>query len=619
MKSHGMFSVNLIQRRGRKEIIMKTGHILLAVVLFFAVCHTVFAERQLDEAETLGILQQLTSQPKKTWIPAGIIEATHEEYKAPKVTDLGEINNQINQKVAEYQNNLNKPELTENLQKMKLDAVPFNVRYKLSNEYTMTSTVILRFDGDRFYWEINVNSRTDSVKPDKNLTDNFMTDEFNLDWNARRIFAWDGENYTTYSSGNHAIVDSRGNTPHIVNGPLTAGFIPWGYGHYSYDSLVAAGPTAVEKIVDDQTQIHLTLNNLDGMQMSFVLDAAKNYAVLSCSIETFSAIISKQYGNYHLVNGNWVPTTILLERFEAGTNRLLARDLWNLTTIDGNTPGIESFDVEFKDDALIEYASYITNKPAMYHNRPTVDIDALLTERLAYAANEDGQQQNCATAALKYVAGQLGRKVADSQLAEMVTEPTGDTSLLAMKQFAQSLGFYCKAVTADINTLRNLDNCQIILHIPGKKHFVVLESIDDIFVRVIDLASDKFYYRTDINFFGMDWTEGTALLVSNSPVTGDFTKIADTELASIIGASGYACTLLLQEYNVIYCVYVGGQCEGNYQIYWQRWGCESAPSGSCSTSRMERLRYSPCIEDLYDPFNCTITGAWTFYYMRACA
>ena len=597
---------------------MKAIHYSLAVLLFLATANTAFAERQLDQTETLQILRQLTSQPKKTWIPAGTIQATHEEYRASKTTDPCNINSQIYQKITEYQNNGHKGELTESLQKMKLDAIPFNVRYELSNECTMTSTVTVRFDGARFYWEINVNSRTDSVKPEEDLTGNFMAEQFNLGWNAKRIFAWDGENYTTYNSGNHAIIDSRVDTPHIVNGPLTAGFIPWGYGHYSYDNLVAAGPTAVENIVDGQTQIHLTLSNLDGMQMTFILDTAKNYAALSCSINTVGAVISKLYGNYQLVNGTWVPTTILLERFEAGTNRLLASDLWDLNAIDSNTPSIKSFDVEFENDALVEYASGITAKPAMYCNSAAVDTDALLAERLEYAANEGVQRQNCATSALKYVAGRLGKQVTDSQLANLVTEPTGDTSLLTIKQFAQSLGLYCRAVTTDIDTLKNLINCQIILHIPGRKHFVVLESINSSYVRIIDLASDKFYYRTDINFFGLDWTEGTALLVSNSPITGDFADIDDAALANITGAAGYSCTNPLQNYNVIFCEYVGGQCLGNYCIYWERWGCKAAPSGSCTSSWLERYRMSFCIEDLYNPFACQITGDWTFYYMRAC-
>jgi hypothetical protein len=255
----------------------------------------------------------------------------------------------------------------------------------------------------------------------------------------------------------------------------------------------------------------------------------------------------------------------------------------------------------------------------MYRYSNTVDTDSLLAERLEVAANEGIQPQNCATVALKYAFGQLGKDVTGSQLADLVSEPDGTTSLYAMKQFAQELGLYCRAVKTDIHTLKNLDGCEAILHIPGKNHFTVLEGIDDEYVWSIDLAGDKFYYCTDISFFGMDWAQGTALLISNQPVYGEFIEVDDGELQTIIGAAGYTCTNLLQEYGVIYCDYIGGLCGGTYSIYWERWGCEAAESGSCSSTRMERYRRTLCIEDPYNPFNCTVTGEWTFYYMRACA
>jgi len=593
---------------------------VVGVFLLWASC-IAFADRQLERAEILQIFEQLTNQPRKTWIPIGTIEATHEEYRAPEITDLNEINNRIKEKIAEYQSNPDRRELTKNLQKMKLDAIPFNVRHRLSNEYTMNSSVIVRFDGERFYWEINVDSRTDLVKPGKNLAGNFMTNQFDLNWNARRIFAWDGERYTTYFlPGNHAIVDTTGSTPHVVNGPLTAGLIPWGYGYYAYDNLAAIDCSAVEKYVDGQTQIHLTLNNPDGSEMLFVLDPQKDYAVKAFSIiGADNSITSKQYSNYQLVSGNWIPTTILLERYEAGSNRLLARDLWNITNIDANVHESYEFDVSYESDALIEHFAFDSSKSEMYRYFQTVDTDMLLAERLAYVVAEGTQPQNCATIALKYVTSALGKDVTDQELVQLVTEPNGDTTLYAMKQFAQGLGLYCRAVKTDIDTLKTLYGCQVILHIPSKKHFVVLDSIDAEYVWTIDLASNKFYYRTDISFFEMDWTEGTALLVSNSPITGEFADIGDGELQTIIGAAGYTCTRLLQTYNVIYCEYVGGVCLGWYQEYRTRYGCASAESGSCRSSIMLRYKKSLCIEDPYYPFGCDITGEWTYYYMRACA
>jgi hypothetical protein len=600
---------------------MKTKNIVLPVLLLLSLCSVAFADRQLERTEVLQIFQKLTNQPRKTWIPAGTIEAKHEEYRAPKTIDADVLNGQINKEIQQYQNDPNKKELTQELQKMRLDAEPFNARYKLSNEYTMSSTAIVKFDGDRFYWEINVTSRTDSIKPGKDLAGNFMTEQFDLDWNARRIFAWDGEKYTTYFlPGNHAIVDTTGRTPHVVNGPLTAGVIPWGYGYYTYENLSTMDSSAVEKYIGGQTQIHLTLNNPDGSQMVFVMDPQKNYAVISCLITGHGdVVISKRYSDYQLIAGGWVPSAILLEQYETGSNRLLTHDLWNITSIDANAPESYDFEVGYEADALIEHFSFNGSKPEMYRYSQRVNTDQLLAERLAFSASESAQSQNCATAALKYVTSQLGKDVSDQQLAELVTEPNSTTSLYQMKQFVQGLGLYCRAVKTDVQTLKSLYGCEVILHIPGKKHFVALEAIDDKYVWTIDLAGNKFYYRTDINFFGMDWSEGTALLISNSPIAGEFTEIDESELGNIMGASGYQCNVLRQEYGVIFCGYAGGLCGGEYKEFYTRWGCGVAESGSCSQSKMLRYKKSPCIEDPYDPLACTVTGEWTVYYMQACA
>jgi hypothetical protein len=349
------------------------------------------------------------------------------------------------------------------------------------------------------------------------------------------------------------------------------------------------------------------------------MDPQKDYAVISCLISRHSdVVISKQYSAYQSIAGGWIPSTILLEQYEAGSNRLLARDLWNITSIDANAPESYDFEVGYEADALIEHFSVSDSEPEMYRYSQRADTDQLLAERLAYAASENAQSQNCATAALKYVTLQLGKDVTDQQLAQLVSGPDKTTTLDQMKQFAQGLGLYCRAVKTDVQTLKSLHGCKAILHIPGKKHFVALEAIDDKYVWTVDLASNKFYYRTDTDFFGTDWTEGTALLISNSPIAGEFTEIDESELGNITGASGYQCNVLRQEYGVIFCGYVGGECGGEYKAFYTRWGCGIAASGSCSQTKMVRYEKSPCIEDPYDLYSCDVTGEWTAYYMQAC-
>lgn len=599
---------------------MSTKQFLTAILLSLSISCIAFADRPLDRGEILQIFEKLTSQPRNTWITAGTIEARHEEYRAANTSDIAEINRQISEMIKEYQDNPNKRELTAELQKMRLDAIPFNVRSRLSNTYTMNSNVEVRFDGDRFYWEINVSSRTDSVRPGPSLAGNFMTDQFDLGWNSSRISAWDGDKYTMYSvSGNHAVIDTTGSIQRSIHGPLTAGVIPWGYGYCTYGNLSAAETSAEEKDINGQTQIHITITNTDGTEMLFVLDPGKDYAVISSLMNGTDNDISTQCGNYQLVAGNWVPYNISIDQYDARNNKLLAYDIWNITSINGKTPVRKDFDVDYEADALIEYSSYLTSKPSMYTYSYTVDTDLLLLDRLAYAASEGTQQQNCATAALKYTITQSGKDVTDRQLGQLVSRQDKTTSLDTMKEFVQRLGLYCSAVQLDIRALQKLDGCEVILHIPGKNHFIVLGDIDDRYVSSIDLTNNKFYYRTDVAFFGMDWTEGIALLISNQPIKiqGSFTEIAANQLPNIIGGTGYSCTDLLQEYDVSYCDQYGWECGGSYEVWFERWGCESATSGSCSTSSKLRKVKRYCFNDPYNPGACD-TGSWSYYYTRAC-
>jgi hypothetical protein len=578
------------------------------------------ADRPLGRAELLQIFEQLTAQPRKTWIAAGTIEASHQEYVASAVTDVNEINRQIAAEIQRYRNESNKRELTEEQQKRKLDAIPFNIRHELSNEYTMHSTEQVKFDGKRFYWEINVDSRSDSVKPGRDLADNFMTQQFDLGINKRRVFAWDGEKYTTYFlPGNNAIVDAGGNSPHPVNGPLTAGVVPWGYGRYTYSNLCAVESSGIESTANGNTQIVLTLKEANGSENNFTLDSAKNYALRSCLIEKpDGSTISRQYSDYAFIAGSWVPKTILIEQFEAGSGRLKARDLWNLTAIDDSVPQTNAFDVPYESDAVVEYYSDKSTKPAVYRQSDTADTNQLLTKRLAIVKSDGANTRNCATIAIGYVASEFGVMIPDEDLASLVNQAGGTTSMYDMKYFLQGFGLYCRAVKTNIDTLKKLNGCKVILHFPGKNHFVIVDRIDDRYVWVTDLSSAKFYDRMEISFFDMDWPNGTALLVSKQPIQGDFNEIGSDQSADIIGGSGYSCTKLLQQYNVIFCSEVGGLCGGKYYEYYTRYGCEGAVSGSCSSTKMVRYMSTPCINDPENPDACTVTGVWTSYYIMAC-
>ena len=553
---------------------MKTGYALWAVTFVLLAQNLSLADRQLDQSEILQIFETLTSQPRNTWIPAGTIKATH-------------------------------------------------LAYETSTGYATSSAAIVRYDGGRFYWEINVDSHTKQAEP----TARSWRDDFDLSWNAKRVFAWDGERYTMYfRSGNHAIVtENTADIPVAVNGPLTAGLIPWGYGVYTYASLSTAESSAQ---VDGQGRLRLTMlvsNAGLKLEMVFVLDPAKDYAVLSC-LQNNGGMSStvKTYGDYKLVSDRWVPSTVTIDRYDDSeqTPKLLSHDEWDLTSISLNLPP-EPFRVAYDTDALVEYYCPISDRPFRYRYCDEADTDRLLYQKLVIASTRDTQTRNCATVAMKYLAAELGKDVNDQQLAGLVTSPEEGTSLYELRQFARGLGLHCLAVKTDIRTLRNLTGSAAILHLPGLNHYVVLDHIDDEYVWIIDLDENKFYYRAKLDEFGLDWSEGTALLVSRDPIdlAPSSNVIGDGELHGVIGGfPNYFCTDLIQEGKIIPCSpMMFGVCASVYRVFWPRYGCqEDDEGGICEGIAMPGYTEADCEEDIYSPGSCSQLGASRTRSIRAC-
>jgi len=609
---------------------MREKGIALVVIALMTLSSIGFAERVLDSSEILQIFNTLTSQPREGWISSGTIEAIHESHHEARITDPAELALLVAQAQQEYLNNPNKRELSPEMQQMRYDAIAFNVAYKQANTYQMTTRESVQCDGSRFKWKIDVLSREDSVKVPANS--NFMHDHFDLESNARRVFAWDGERYTTYCrSANYAVVDEgSSNTSVRVHGPLTAGCIPWGNGIYDYSQLAAAQLSGVEIVNGTQTEIHVNLVYTSALEVSFVFDPDKDNALLNCTIsKPGNLTIVQSYDDYLLVSGQWQPFTIVIEYFQGDMGPLISRDTWNFTDFDNAPAASQDFEIAYEQDALVEYRAVASLQSQKYrYSDPvpagSVDVESLLTERLAVASGALAYPVNCATLALKYVAGQLGQQTDDQQLSQLIDSSTNQTSLYAINQHAQGLGLYAMAVQTDLETLKSLQNCQVILHLTGNNHFVALGSIDGEYIRLIDLSRENFYYRTSLISFQQDWRHGTALILSNEPivVNGNLDAVEDVAQQSILGAHHcglgcYDCTYLLQEASIIPCD--PDQCTSSTYIhYFERWGCQTASSGSCNTLTWLKKRESPCIIDPYNPELCIYSGNWSYYFMQAC-
>jgi len=594
---------------------MKVRFFYPVFVLLLSLTTVASGQETLKSDDILQIVKKLTGQSRKTWIPAGTIEATHREHREPKTIDDAVIRDEIDKQVKAYESNASKVELTGDLQNMKLEAIPFNVRYKLANAYTMDSKEIVKYDGEKFYWETRVDSRYDSVTPDAALADNFMTEQFKLDFNRKRICAWDSYEYVTYTaSGKFATVDAAGRLPRAVNGPLTAGLISWGYGRFDETNLSMATISAVEQSLSGKAQVEMKVDWPDGSSASLTLDPARNYAVTACTLPVSKDTVSvNDYGNYRLVAGCWVPATILMERRDAITGKVLGSDLWTLTRIDGTVPRPDSFAVKYELNTKIQYIPSLTTEPILYFYLDSMDMDGLLAERLAYMATEGRVPQNCATAAVGYVVSRLGKTVAGGKLTSLVG-PDGQTTLHSVRQLIQDLGLYCKAIrTDDPATLRDFGPAKAILHIPEKNHVVVVDSVDDQHVQIVDLSDSKFSYVQNTDSFNRVWSQGLALLVSSTPIPEVYTSVDDARLYAAIGQTGWSCTKVAQEDDWFLCPW---DCNGYFSYYWKRYVCEPAQHGTCDEQVYVRYQDSACV---VDPVRvCTVDGMWYYNYMPAC-
>jgi len=595
---------------------MRTATVLSILVASLCLTPAAFAQRALTDAQVQEILNQLTSRPRKTWISAGTIEGHHYE-KLSKVPNEAKITEATETALESFERTLTTTsvKLTKDMEDSQRKAIPFNVRYKLANNYEMSAWEQVKCDGDQFRWEIKVSSRDDTMTPDADLAGKYVTDEFNTAWNQHRVFAWDGREYTLYSStpdGGHRIVDADNKLPRTVDGPLTAGLIPWGHEKFSAKELADAKVSAYYA----ESTIEMTIAHPDGTSTEVSLDPSKNNAVNTATLMGANAFTATyRCSDYQLVGEDWVPSSVTIERTNCSDeHQTPTLEIWTDLRASTGKLSVDSFSTPLALDTTVEYFSPVSKSPAVYTHSNEIDTTALLAERLAYAAGEGSRTQNCATAALNHVVSEFGKSAPGSAMKGLVG-PDGGTKLADMKRFTENLGLDCRVVRADMETLRNLRGAKAILHLPSRNHFVVLDRVDSQYVWLIDLSSSRFYYRQSVHSFPADWATGTALLVSDRPLGGPYAELPAGMLDTIVG-TGYACTKLLQEDDFIGCTEFNGLCMGVYEYWPRRYGCEAAPSGTCTETLMLRKQSIACVAD---PITfCKVVGPWYVSYMMAC-
>ena len=552
---------------------MKRCKEIFVITMLISIHCVVFADRRLNTAEVLELFEALTSQQRTAWLAAGVLKADHEEFKS----SIGK---------------------------------------------SIISKVECKYDGQRYRTRIDIVSAVRTGR-----ANNPAAPMLDIKGNKTRVFVWDGEKYTIYSrSGRNAIVmEDAGIFSNGVGGIFEAGIVPWGYGAYMMNYFTDAELSGIEKEIDGQTELHLAVNKTDRPDMEFVLAPDKGYAVKSHRIHLDDTkTIAKAYSNYRKYGETWIPLDIYCQTYENidEVKKQISSDMWRITEVDTTIPTADVFDPNYVSGDFVEYFESGKPESIKYYRNDFVDTDLLLLQKIAMRISGQTNRQNCATATLKIGMYLAGGDITDEQLSGLVDEQSGSTSLYEMANFVRNANMYCQAVKTDIGFLQELNDCQAILYLPSKKHFVLLGGFDGEKVWLMDLSANKICYPMRLREFQSLWREGISLLISDGRIElGEgIAVLNDQDQQRCIGSGGFTCTNKINNFDVQLCTYVTEvTCGGIYRMYYDRYGCEpSGTESSCSGEKMVKSIYAHCVNDPFDPAMCTTVAECYFDYVRAC-
>lgn len=541
-------------------------------------------DRKLEPAEVELLLQTLTSQPRESWIPYGTMQAHH----------------------LQYQESLNK--ITD-------------------------STEIVRFDGTRYAMQVELNpdQSLDMNRPDAPNTLDSQPPSEDFLMNRSNLYVWTGQKQVRYyKASDYAVVLlGQENSSASIYGAPVAGIIPWGHGDCSLAVLRSNAPSAYELSNADDTKILLEYTESKyrpAARVTFLLDPALGYSVLSYSIENDLALLRNTYDGYRQMGPWWVPSKIMIERFDkrSGISTLISYDDWSFESVVFEMPPNSAFKAEFEPGTIVEMQPAQSVKTFLYQTPHNQDIEPILEDKILITSAEQTEPANCATAAFSHIARKFAKNVSHERITGLVQSENHKTNLAAFKTALEEIGLECMAVTTDIDNLGKFANSVKIVHLPAHNHYVIVDRIEPDAVWIIDLLNRKFYWKKQLSEFLMEWTEGTALLVSDKPIElpADcrFNYLNPLQLSVIQGGdyTGYSCTDKIQDYQHVLCPHpVGFMCSGQYYKFYERYGCkQDAGGGTCVGQMMVGYEFTQCIDRLQG--GCTITGIWESRYIRAC-
>ena len=557
------------------------NRIIVYSFVVLTVTGSLWADQLMEPSQTEQLVRHLTDTPRQFWISQGMIQARHLEY------------------------------------------------YNFENALR-ESTETMYYDSSRFRLDVHLK---DGLSIDglsgKNSAQQFQQD-FKL--NRNRIFIWDNEKYVQYyQSADYVVIvtNPQNTSAKSCGGPMTAGIIPWGCGDFIFRIIMSQNPKSYELSDNNVLLEYVNETTTPAMHVSFILNPSMDNAVLSYSIENEQALLRQTYENYTQVENQWIPSKVLIERFDkqSGSPQLVSYEDWLFEAIDVSVPSDNLFSVKLKNGTDVELKAGGGIKSFLYNASDRIDITKILEDKIALIETQGSDSVNCATAAIQHIAKQYSKNILPAQLGALVSAETKKTALFDMKKILENADLNCMAITTDLETLERIPDCMVILHLDISNHYVILDHVDEDGIWVIDLINRKFYVKKELGDFLQEWNRGIALLVSDNPITppldAEFRYLQADEMSQIQGGNfgTYSCTDQLQVTEQILCPDpIGGfLCGGAYYSFYERYGCiENENGGTCTGSKMLSYQFVHCINDPYTQGGCTTTTTWINRYMRAC-
>ncbi len=315
------------------------------------------------------------------------------EHILPKTTDEKAIRARVDRRLDQFRELQQKNPQSE---KTRFDlelAIPFNARYDLMNESTTKSRITYRWQGDKYYYDMEVLDRQDSIKPSKELRELGTTHVFMTKWNGQRIFTFDNDKAVNYFKPAHAVHIQRGRLR--LQNPRAWG-IPAVMGQLANSQTLNGYNWSTQPVkINDKPHQELLGEGPEGQWIRIIYDPGFETRPLHVEYQGQYSAAAAHYGNYEQIDDQWFPKKMFLQSYKievnpdtGQTSRKLYKEItWEIERADpAPTFGPDSFKAGLQPGDRVTDFRY--NPPFQYvHADPEIEqavIDELASIKFEY-------------------------------------------------------------------------------------------------------------------------------------------------------------------------------------------------------------------------------------------